>query len=133
VRLKLSPSVAADVIAAVVDAGDREVCAALLGEIAPDDRVFVSAWLKLRNVDGRPGRFAVPDSELRRARAAARAHQLEVVGWLHSHPSGCSELSVEDLEALAQSSAMWVVCVLEAAEATFHAYRAPEGARLPVD
>jgi proteasome lid subunit RPN8/RPN11 len=86
-----------------------EYCAALLGT-----GETVTGVVRLRNCDPRPGHFALPDAELRRADWAARTTGRDVLALLHSHPFGPPVLSAEDRRSLAVSGHPWVIAAFDA-------------------
>jgi proteasome lid subunit RPN8/RPN11 len=85
-----------------------EYTAALLGRVA-GDAALVTDVVRLRNCDTRPGRFAVPDSELRRAELLARERGGEVVALAHSHPTSPPVPSDRDALAIARARHPWLI------------------------
>jgi proteasome lid subunit RPN8/RPN11 len=65
--------------------------------------------LRIRNADGRPGRFAIADADLYHAERVAAHRRLALIAWLHSHPGGCTALSRPDRQFIALSRLPWVV------------------------
>jgi proteasome lid subunit RPN8/RPN11 len=90
----------------------REYCAALLGTGAT-----VTDVVRLRNCDPRPGQFALPDAEVRRAQRVARERGRDVLALLHSHPFGPARPSADDLRSMAFSPYPWVIVAFDAEDA----------------
>jgi proteasome lid subunit RPN8/RPN11 len=89
--------------------------------------------IRLRNADGRPGRFAVADADLRHAERVAICRGSAIVAWVHSHPGHSSRLSAPDRESLAISRLPWVIVACrEDGTAKFAAYGADTSAPITV-
>jgi proteasome lid subunit RPN8/RPN11 len=114
-----------------------EYCAALLGRV--DGGVAaVTDVVRLRNCDTSPGRFSVPDDELRRARLLAgerrgRVAACQVVALAHSHASAPAAPSARDLLALAHSRHPWMIVGFDGHDGVELAvFLAGTGAQIPV-
>jgi proteasome lid subunit RPN8/RPN11 len=85
--LRLTEEAAARVRAHAADTYPHECCGALLGLEQQGEREIVQAFpLVNRREDSRRSRFTITADDVRAAEAAARAAELEVLGWYHSHP-----------------------------------------------
>ena len=81
-----------------------ECCGLLLGN---DERIVDS--LRARNLAASPTRYLVDPADHIRARRAARARALDVVGFYHSHPKGKATPSPRDILEASYREALWVI------------------------
>lgn len=122
--LILGQALADRIAAAAGAARPLEYCAALLGSFRDDGDVVVLDYLRLRNADGRLGRFAVAVADLFHAERVAAARGLLRVAWLHSHPGGSTALSSADRESLALAGLPWMLAASRDGTVHFAAYAA---------
>jgi proteasome lid subunit RPN8/RPN11 len=85
-----------------------EACGLLLADRGTDPPL-ATEFVVAASALARPGRFEIPDSELRRMRAWAEDRGLEIVALFHSHPSGDPRLSAPDRAAIRYSEWPWIV------------------------
>jgi proteasome lid subunit RPN8/RPN11 len=123
----------ADELVTLSEEGRRsgyEACAFLLGETS------VRGWRvaevhPVRNAAAFGACFSVPLYEISRTRVYAANRGLDLVGFVHTHPSGSPMLSVSDLMACRASSWLWVVVASSPPLPIVAAYR--RGHRIAVD
>ena len=77
-----------------------ECCGLLLGRFEPDVKVVTETFpiSNAREESAKRNRFLIEPEELMRGERYARAHDLEVVGFYHSHPDSPAVPSQYDLE-----------------------------------
>jgi proteasome lid subunit RPN8/RPN11 len=77
-----------------------ECCGLLLGRYGPDGKVVTETYpiSNAREESAKRNRFLIEPAELMRGEKYAREHDLEVVGFYHSHPDSPAEPSQYDLE-----------------------------------
>lgn len=75
------------------------------------------------------GAFEIADHELRRLRAWAEDHRLDILALFHSHPSGSLSLSAGDRAALCRSEWPWLVVARQPGQALKLALYRPGDAR----
>jgi proteasome lid subunit RPN8/RPN11 len=77
-----------------------ECCGLLLGRFDPDGKVVTETFpiSNAREESAKRNRFLIEPEELMRGERYARAHDLEVVGFYHSHPDSPAVPSQYDLE-----------------------------------
>ena len=78
----------------------HECCGFLLGRDAPEIRSVVEI-LRAENIRGdeeQHNRFTISPTDFMKAEKAARADQLDIVGFYHSHPNAPARPSEYDLE-----------------------------------
>jgi proteasome lid subunit RPN8/RPN11 len=77
----------------------HECCGALLGRDAEDSReVLELVPLANRRNDSPRKRFEVAPEDVRSAEKTAREHEVELLGWYHSHPDAPARPSEFDRE-----------------------------------
>ena len=106
--VKIGRDIRAHLRRALDDAAPRECCGVLLGDRA-DSMVVVMCVLEMTNAVNAVGGFAIPDREIRRARALAAGSDLKIVAVFHSHPDGRADPSVRDLAGISHSEWPWVI------------------------
>ena len=77
-----------------------ECCGLLLGRYTPDQKIVKETYpiSNAREESARRNRFLITPGELLRGERYAREHNLEVVGFYHSHPDSPAVPSQYDLE-----------------------------------
>jgi len=77
-----------------------ECCGLLLGRFEPDVKVVTETFpiSNAREESAKRNRFLIAPEELMRGERYAREHDLEVVGFYHSHPDSPAVPSQYDLE-----------------------------------
>lgn len=77
-----------------------ECCGLLLGRYGPNGKVVSEVYpiSNAREESAKRNRFLIMPEELLRGERYARAHDLEVVGFYHSHPDSPAVPSQYDLE-----------------------------------
>jgi len=77
-----------------------ECCGLLLGRYGPDGKVVTETYpiSNAREESAKRNRFLIEPVELMRGERYAREHNLEVVGFYHSHPDSPAVPSQYDLE-----------------------------------
>lgn len=77
-----------------------ECCGLLLGRYGPNGKVVSEVYpiSNAREESAKRNRFLITPEELLRGERYARAHDLEVVGFYHSHPESPAVPSQYDLE-----------------------------------
>ena len=77
----------------------RESCGVLLGRLEDASRVVEQVVPAVNQAEDVWHEYLIPAERLRRLEDDARAQDLEIVGFYHSHPEGSSEPSPVDLDA----------------------------------
>ena len=77
-----------------------ECCGLLLGRFGPDGKIVTEVFpiSNAREESAKRNRFLITPEELMRGEQYARVHDLEVVGFYHSHPDSPAVPSQYDLE-----------------------------------
>ena len=77
-----------------------ECCGLLLGRFGPDGKLVTETFpiSNAREESAKRNRFLITPEELMKGERYARAHDLEVVGFYHSHPDSPAVPSQYDLE-----------------------------------
>ena len=77
-----------------------ECCGLLLGSYSDEGKVVTETYpiSNAREETAKRNRFLIEPAELMRGEKYAREHDLEVVGFYHSHPDSPAEPSQYDLE-----------------------------------
>ncbi|HSD47180.1 MAG TPA: M67 family metallopeptidase [Pyrinomonadaceae bacterium] len=77
-----------------------ECCGLLLGRFAPDGKLVTETYpiSNAREESAKRNRFLITPEELMKGERYAREHDLEVVGFYHSHPDSPAVPSQYDLE-----------------------------------
>ena len=77
-----------------------ECCGLLLGHFAPEGKIVKETYAisNAREESAKRNRFLIEPVELMRGERYAREHDLEVVGFYHSHPDSPAVPSQYDLE-----------------------------------
>jgi len=77
-----------------------ECCGLLLGHFGPDGKIVSEIFpiSNAREESAKRNRFLIKPEELMRGEQYARTHDLEVVGFYHSHPDSPAVPSQYDLE-----------------------------------
>lgn len=98
-KAKLDAEIKAELLACARAAGTAECCGALMGSTD-----FASSWTITRMLEltnrsaSSETEYLITSDDVRFAQRKARAAELDVVGFFHSHPNGRSEPSATDLE-----------------------------------
>ncbi len=88
------------------EAYPRECCGVLLGQAAPHGwLVYAAVHATNIRADAAHNRYAIAPTELVRILHQARAQQLEIAGFYHSHPNHSAQWSAADL-----AEAHWLGC-----------------------
>ena len=85
-----------------------EVCGFLVGQRGQRGPQIMDIVIA-RGSTGEHGAFAIPDYEVRRAKAWAEDRGLLILALFHSHPSGDRQLSDSDRAALRYCGWPWVI------------------------
>lgn len=97
--LKISEQLAGRIRAHGVETYPYECCGAILGRDGEAAReVFDLMPLANRRDDSPRNRFEVTSDDVRLAEKTARAQDLELIGWYHSHPDAPARPSEYDRE-----------------------------------
>lgn len=105
----------------------RECCGFLLGRPGTVLRI-----LPARNVDSRPRtRFTVQPQDFLGAEREARCHDLEIVGFYHSHPDRPARPSASDAAGAAAGCSHAIVSVCRGEPAELTSWRFVGGAFQP--
>ncbi|HXQ72338.1 MAG TPA: M67 family metallopeptidase [Pyrinomonadaceae bacterium] len=77
-----------------------ECCGLLLGSFGPDGKIVTETFpiSNAREESAKRNRFLITPEELMKGERYARQHDLEVVGFYHSHPDSPAVPSQYDLE-----------------------------------
>jgi proteasome lid subunit RPN8/RPN11 len=77
-----------------------ECCGLLLGSFGPDGKIVTQTYpiSNAREESAKRNRFLITPEELMKGERYARQHDLEVVGFYHSHPDSPAVPSQYDLE-----------------------------------
>ncbi len=77
-----------------------ECCGLLLGRFGPDGKIVTETYpiSNAREESAKRNRFLITPEELMKGERYARDHDLEVVGFYHSHPDSPAVPSQYDLE-----------------------------------
>jgi proteasome lid subunit RPN8/RPN11 len=77
-----------------------ECCGLLLGRFGPDGKIVAQTYpiSNAREESAKRNRFLITPEELMKGERYARDHDLEVVGFYHSHPDSPAVPSQYDLE-----------------------------------
>jgi proteasome lid subunit RPN8/RPN11 len=77
-----------------------ECCGLLLGRFGPDGKIVTETYpiSNAREESAKRNRFLITPEELMKGERYARTHDLEVVGFYHSHPDSPAVPSQYDLE-----------------------------------
>ncbi|MEM6834899.1 MAG: M67 family metallopeptidase [Pseudomonadota bacterium] len=87
----------------------QEACALLLGERVSDGMQISRLFLCKNAADAPTARFLIAPADLFAAHRLARENQIEVVGHLHSHPSGCAMPSGTDVKNITDPNTIWMI------------------------
>ena len=97
--LKISEALAGRIRAHGVETYPHECCGAILGRDGEAAREVLDLMpLANRRDDSPRNRFEVTSEDVRLAEKTARAHNLELIGWYHSHPDAPARPSEYDRE-----------------------------------
>ena len=102
----LTPETRSLLSKAIVQARGAEVCGFLL-----EHPVTGESLALVRNLETRPGRFVVPDSERRRIEGAALRSGARVASFVHSHANSLRLSDADRLEAGA-GDLPWILVAL---------------------
>lgn len=92
----------------------HECCGLLIGHYAADSKTVVAVQpLENEREDSRHNRFLITPETMLRADRAARARELDVVGFYHSHPDAAAVPSEYDREHAWPTYSYVIVSVLE--------------------
>jgi len=97
--LKIREDLARRIQSHGVETYPHECCGALLGRDAENSREVLDLLpLENRRNDSPRNRFEVTPEDVRLAENTARAKQLDLIGWYHSHPDAPARPSEFDRE-----------------------------------
>ena len=97
--LKIREDLARRIQSHGVETYPHECCGALLGRDAENSREVLDLLpLENRRDDSPRNRFEVTPEDVRLAENTARAKQLDLIGWYHSHPDAPARPSEFDRE-----------------------------------
>jgi proteasome lid subunit RPN8/RPN11 len=97
--LKIREDLARRIQSHGVETYPHECCGALFGRDAENSREVLDLLpLENRRNDSPRNRFEVTPEDVRLAESMARAKQLELIGWYHSHPDAPARPSDFDRE-----------------------------------
>jgi proteasome lid subunit RPN8/RPN11 len=97
--LKIREDLARRIQSHGVETYPHECCGALLGRDAENSREVLDLLpLENRRNDSPRNRFEVTPEDVRLAESTARAKQLDLIGWYHSHPDAPARPSEFDRE-----------------------------------
>lgn len=105
--VNIPPRVVAGIRRHAVSLAPSECCGGLIGRMA-GNRIEVRAVIPLENAAPEPGQYLIEASTVLRLERHAVCAGMHVVGFYHSHPSGCAEPSATDL-ALASPGYLYVI------------------------
>ena len=106
----------------------EEFCAILLGA-RQGVQVRVARVMAVRNIHERPrSAYAIEPKDLIVAQREARERNLEIVGFVHSHPDHAAEPSVRDVELAHWPECVWgIVSVLSGVARAVRWFRIRDG------
>lgn len=118
-RYHIDSTVRAVLIQLATNAVPHEICGFLLGEIL-QDHIQIDDFIPVANGSVLADRFVIRESEMLRARHAARERMRKIVGLFHSHPNGPAGLSVTDQKSLRRSPIPWLLVDVPSSRITLH-------------
>ncbi len=94
----------------------RECCGVLLGRVNGSDR-RVERLVRCRNARVEANRYAIDPGELIAVQKQARAEDLGILGFYHSHPDHPPQPSAADLEDAHWSGCCYLIVAVEKGKA----------------
>ncbi len=111
-----------DVVVHARDCQPRECCGVLVGR---GDQI--TGAIRTRNIAESPTRFVIDPRDHFDARRTARAQDLEVLGFYHSHPHSHAYPSPVDLAEAAYSDCVHLIVGLASPEPEIRLFRLADG------
>ena len=106
------------VVAHARDAAPAECCGLLVGSAGA-----ITSAIRARNIADSPSRFLIDPQDHIRARRDARAADLDVIGFYHSHPHSAPVPSATDVAEASYPNHLYLIVSLKEEAAELRLYR----------